>query len=226
MTSYVVCGSKSWNKRVFDEKISKLPGQWHYVGSKEELTLDSLKKLNPRFIFFLHWSWKVLPEVFNAYECINFHMTDVPYGRGGSPLQNLILRGHKETKLSALKMEEGMDTGPVYLKEDLSLEGSAQEILERSSEVAVEMIETIISKEIEPSPQEGEVVEFSRRKPEESKIPTDLTPEKLADFIRMLDGDGYPPAFFDKNGFRYIFRNARMADQKTLTADVTIIPTL
>lgn len=67
----------------------------------------------------------MVPEaVLIAAECVCFHMTDVPYGRGGSPLQNLIVRKHKKTKLTALKMTEEIDAGPVYCKRELSLDGS------------------------------------------------------------------------------------------------------
>jgi methionyl-tRNA formyltransferase len=52
----------------------------------------------------------------------------LPYGRGGSPLQNLIDLGHKDTFVSALKMTEELDAGAIYLKKPLSLEGLAEEI--------------------------------------------------------------------------------------------------
>jgi methionyl-tRNA formyltransferase len=68
----------------------------------------------PRYVFFAHWSWKIPRAVYEAHECVIFHMTDVPFGRGGSPLQNLISRGIYETKLSALRCVEEMDAGPVY----------------------------------------------------------------------------------------------------------------
>lgn len=208
MAVYLVCGSKSWNRRVFDETISKLLGDWHFAGSKEELTPSLVAQLNPKAIFFLHWSWKVPDEITGVYECINFHMTDVPYGRGGSPLQNLILRGHKLTRLSALRMTGEMDAGPVYLKEDLNLEGSAWEILGRSSEVAAGMIARIIKENIKPVPQDGEVIGFVRRTPKESRIPDNLSPKQLYDFIRILDGEGYPRAFIESGGLRYEFFDA------------------
>lgn len=212
--SYVVCGCKTWNRQVFDGVISKLPGEWHYIESKDELTADHLRKLSPKYVFFLHWSWIVPKEIFGVFECVNFHMTDLPYGRGGSPLQNLILRGHKDTKLTAHKMVEELDAGPVYLKKDLSLEGTAQEILERACELSAKMIGQIISEEPDPVPQSGEVVTFERRKPEQSKMPENASPEELYDFIRMLDAEGYPRAFMDRDGVRYVFSNARLEDGK------------
>ena len=48
-------------------------------------------------------------------------MTDLPYGRGGSPLQNLIVRGHKETKISAIKVVKELDAGPVLSSLELML---------------------------------------------------------------------------------------------------------
>ena len=55
-------------------------------------------------------------------------MSDLPYGRGGSPLQNLIIREHRKTMISAIQCVKEIDAGPVYLKKPLSLEGSAEEI--------------------------------------------------------------------------------------------------
>ena len=103
-SKYIVAGIKSWNRRVFDKTIAGYPGTWYFVSSPDELTFETVSNLAPRYIFFMHWSWKVPEEIFNNYECICFHMTDVPYGKGGSPLQNLIVRGHRHTRLSALRM--------------------------------------------------------------------------------------------------------------------------
>ncbi|MFH0770605.1 MAG: methionyl-tRNA formyltransferase [Candidatus Peregrinibacteria bacterium] len=222
-TAYVVCGCKSWNRTVFAQDIAALPGTWHFIGKRERLTAAFLKKNHPRFVFFLHWSWKVPQEIFENFECINFHMADVPYGRGGSPLQNLILRGHTTTKLSALRMTDALDAGPVYLKENMSLDGTAQEILLRSSRLAARMIGRIIREHPKPKEQRGNVVLFDRRTSGESRIPAGLSMRALHDFIRMLDGEGYPPAFLESGGFRYELRSSVLYDDH-LETHVTILP--
>src|SRR5438309_1086129 len=130
--TYLVLGCKPWNRRLFDETLRPLPGRWHYLASPGDLRLDLVDELAPRYIFFLHWSWKVPDELVQRYECVCFHMTDVPFGRGGSPLQNLIIRGLSETRLTALRMSREFDAGPVYLKEPLSLAGGAEEIYMRA----------------------------------------------------------------------------------------------
>ena len=219
--SYVVTGSRPWNRSVYKEVISKYAGNWRFIDSKEDLTLEFLDKINPRYIFFLHWSWKVPLEIIANYECVCFHMTDVPFGRGGSPLQNLIIRGHRNTKLTALRMMEDFDVGPVYIKEDLSLEGNAEEIYIRASYLSADMILRIILEQPEPEAQSGEPVIFKRRKPHESRIPDLPTTKNLYDFIRMLDAEGYPKAFIEYKGFRYEFSRAALYDG-SLMADVRI----
>jgi methionyl-tRNA formyltransferase len=221
---YIVLGSKSWNREIFETELRPLPGNWIFIATPDELTLEKLYTLKPRYLFFLHWSWIVPPEIVNGFECVCFHMTDVPYGRGGSPLQNLILRGHRETKLTALRMVQALDAGPVYLKQPLSLEGTAAEILARASALSVAMIKTILTTQPTPQPQSGEVTLFKRRKPADSAIPPLASSEKLYDFIRMLDGEGYPPACIEHAGFRYEFTRASLHDGRVV-ATVNITPT-
>jgi len=218
---YVVIGSKKWNKRIFDENISKFPGTWFFFNSLDKLNDVFLKEIKPRYIFFLHWSTIIPDIILNNYECVCFHMTDVPYGRGGSPLQNLIVSGHRKTKMTALKMIPELDAGPVYLKEDLSLEGSAEEIYIRATYVSAKMIKKIIKNEPSPIPQKGDIVKFKRRNSSQSQIPTSLSLCQLFDFIRMLDADGYPHAYLEYNGFRFKFNRATLYDEKII-CDVKI----
>lgn len=220
---YIVVGSKPWNERLFDQYLGKQSDTYWFIKSKEDLTLSNIKQWHPRYIFFLHWSWKVPDDLIEAYECVCFHMTDVPYGRGGSPLQNLILQGHSLTKLTALRMTQDFDAGPVYLKETLSLTGNAEEIYIRATELSFDMIEQIIQNQPEPLPQTGPVTTFRRRQPHESELTEVRSLQKLHDFIRMLDAEGYPKAFIQHQGFRYEFSRAAFQDG-CIVADVTITP--
>lgn len=214
---YIVVGSKPWNRRIFTNLICKYPGKWSYFDTLDNLSAESLKKINPRYIFFLHWSLLVPDYLTNNFECVCFHMTDVPYGRGGSPLQNLILNGHKNTKMTALRMVHDFDAGPVYLKRDLSLYGNAEEIYIRATYLSAVMIEEIIRTEPSPVPQSGTVVNFKRRTPAESRIPEIHDIESLYDFIRMLDAEGYPKAFFEINGYRFSFQQASLYNNRIVS---------
>lgn len=219
--TYWVLGCKPWNKKIFEQELKHLEGQWKYISNKNELSLEILQDNPPKYLFFLHWSWWVPEDILENYTCVCFHMTDVPYGRGGSPLQNLISRGHKTTMLTALKMVKAYDAGPVYLKKELSLHGNAEEILIRAGQLSSKMIQEIINGNIIPQEQTGEVVYFTRRTPEQSKVPDLKTLEALYDFVRMLDGEGYPPAFLEHSGYRFEFTRANLYHSK-LEARVSI----
>ncbi len=223
---YIVAAIRPWNKTTFHSDLVNLPGSWHFASNRTEIESLLHAYPCPRYIFFLHWSERVPDQWLDRYECVCFHMTDVPYGRGGSPLQNLIIRGHKGTKLTALKMVHSMDAGPVYLKEPLSLSGTAEEIFIRASELSAQMIKEIISTHPTPTPQSGEAVVFKRRTPAQSEIPGDLKSlESFNDFVRMLDAPGYPKAFIDYAGFRIEFSHASLDGSKLVTsASITRLP--
>ena len=152
-------------------------------------------------------------------------MTDVPYGRGGSPLQNLIARGHKETKLTALRMIAEFDAGPVYMKHPFSLEGgNAEEIFIRASRLSCILARDIARDEPTPEAQIGEVSIFKRRNPSQSALPRDVDSlEKIHDHIRMLDCEGYPHAYIDFGKFRLTFRRSSLRGG-SIEADVKISP--
>ena len=220
---YIVAGKHDWNRRVFDEHIVPLPGHWHYIDDPKQLSHDWLTEVQPRYVFFLHWSSIVPESIVQDFECVCFHMTDVPYGRGGSPLQNLIVRGHETTQLTALRMTESVDAGPIYCQLELPLHGRAQAIYERASRLSATIVAQMIEKHPTPTPQEGEVVPFKRRQPHQSRLPEAYDLIKLHDFIRMLDADGYPHAFIEHNGYRFEFTNATLSNDG-LEARVTIQP--
>ena len=209
--NYVVATIKDWHFKEFKRVSPLFSGNWTLINDKNLLTLENLRKLKPKYIFFPHWSWIVPEEILNEFICVCFHMTDVPYGRGGSPLQNLISLGHQETKLTALKMTNQLDAGAIYLKAPLLLHGSAQEIFERSAKLTFEMISSIIILEPIPFEQTGKVTTFVRRSPELSMIQGNETLTELYDLIRMMDADSYPKAFLDHGNFTLTFEKAKLS---------------
>jgi len=180
------------------------------ISTKEGLNDDVLSSLNPLWIFFPHWSWKIPKQIHEKYNCVIFHMTDLPFGRGGSPLQNLIVRGYKQTMLSAIKCVSEIDAGPIYKKVPLSLEGTAEDILKRAAVLMGEIIVFIIEKNPMPSEQIGEVVTFKRRRMEEGDICNLQNIDQVYDFIRMLDAENYPHAFLQTKYLRFEFVDAHL----------------
>ncbi|PKM13123.1 MAG: methionyl-tRNA formyltransferase [Gammaproteobacteria bacterium HGW-Gammaproteobacteria-3] len=191
------------------------------IRAPSELNLSTLSDFAPRFVFFPHWSWKIPAEVYEGFECVIFHMTDLPFGRGGSPLQNLIVRGINETQLTALRCVADLDAGPIYLKRPLLLLGTAEEILLRASKLTEEMIEYIVCELPTAQPQVGEPTIFHRRTPQDGDLAELYELEKVFDYIRMLDADGYPPAFLETEHLKMEFSRASIKLDSVI-ADVKI----
>jgi methionyl-tRNA formyltransferase len=221
MKTYVILTNRAWNYSIFDELSQRRNERWILIENSEDFKLENLKIISPDIIFIPHWSNIIKEEIFVTFECVLFHMTDLPFGRGGSPLQNLISLGFSTTKISAIRVEKGIDTGLVYLKKDLNLEGSALDIFNRAALVILDMIIEIITNSPVPIKQIGEVVKFTRRKPEQSDISNFDDLNKLYDQIRMLDAPGYPNAFCKINSLKIEFFNASL-NQNEIIANVRI----
>jgi methionyl-tRNA formyltransferase len=80
--------------------------------------------------------------------------------------------------------------------------------LTRASSLIEKMIVEIVQKKPIPQAQQGEVVEFKRRKPEDGNLAGLTELDQIYDYIRMLDAEGYPPAFLQENHIIYEFTDA------------------
>jgi methionyl-tRNA formyltransferase len=210
--SIVILTNRERNCFLANSLSQKLGIRVHLITSREKLNLDNLKQINPSWIFVPHWSEIITKEIHENFRVVIFHMTDLPFGRGGSPLQNLIVRGIENTVISAIQCTEELDAEPIYLKEPLNLNGTADEILIRASLIIEKMIIKIFTEEPSPIPQTGSITYFKRRKPDESRIePYQINNlVQLYDFIRMLDGEGYPNAFLEIGNLRITFHSPHL----------------
>ena len=221
----LLVSSRPWNRGIADRLCQRLNRRVETITASCDLNREVVAKINPQWIFVPHWSHHIPESIWGAWPTVIFHMTDLPYGRGGSPLQNLIQRGHTSTMISALRCEAGLDTGHIYLKQPLSLYGSAEEIFLRADGLIELMIERIVCEEPVTTPQEGVPVIFSRRTPDQSDLaacPVGDLPSWY-DQIRMLDAEGYPYAYLDVSGMRLEFRRVSQRSDG-LHADVRISP--
>jgi methionyl-tRNA formyltransferase len=184
------------------------------ITKPEDLSLIDLWK--PDWVFFLDWSWIIPSKIIKNYKCVCFHEADLPNFRGGSPIQNQIIRGITKTKLTAFLMDEGLDTGDILLQEDLSLEGHISDIMERVVKLTPVMIKKILNGDYTRTKQE-EGTTYKRLTPLQSQLnmlSIGLLPLKyLYNLIRMLE-DPYPNAYI-KTGMRKLtFKSAEMEENK------------
>jgi methionyl-tRNA formyltransferase len=222
----VVATVKSWNiRRFFKIKAHQASHNWVLVTHKNQLIRTLLERIEPEWVLLPHWSWIIPESVYSRFNCIVFHMTDLPFGRGGSPMQNLIARGIYQTKISAIQVVEELDAGDIYCQEDFDLSvGNADELFNRASAVIYnKMIPFIFNHAPVPQKQKGDIVCFDRRRPDQGDISRLDNIDQIYDFIRMLDGEGYPNAFVQFSGIKIEFFNAQK-DGDQITAGCRIVP--
>ena len=221
MEKIIIACSKSWflrNTNLLDSDKYDI----HLISKKEQFTLTNIEQINPRYIFFPHWSWKINYEIYSKYECIVFHTAPLPYGRGGSPIQNLILNGFKESPVCALKVTESIDAGDIYVKKDISLEGDLDTIFNRISKQVEIMISHIIETNPIPKPQEGKIHHFKRLSIDDNEIKHDMTINQIYNCIRMVDSKDFAKAYIIFGDYKIEFTNANFKDNK-LIADIKFL---
>ena len=79
--------------------------------------LDILKKLNPEMIVVVAYG-KILPvDILELpkYGCINIHASVLPKYRGAAPIQWSVINGDKQTGVTSMYMEQGLDTGDMLI---------------------------------------------------------------------------------------------------------------
>ena len=205
MTKYVIASSKEWFE--LSESHLKSNDDFIYFEKKEQLIKENLEKIEPRYIFFPHWNWLIDEEIYNNFECIVFHTAPLPYGRGGSPIQNLIVRGFNEAPVCALRVDGTVDGGAIYLKQNVSLSGTLSQIFSRINLCINQQIKELIHNEISPKEQEGEVVTFKRLKALDNEIPENSKLNEFYDRVRMLDHPEYPNSYIQHGNMRIEFEN-------------------
>jgi len=207
---YIIITKRKWDLNNF-KKLKK------NIFVLDRVNIIKIKRINPKIIFFIHWSKFINKSIFEKYLCIQFHSSNLPKGRGGSPIQNQIMLNIKKTKISAFKVSERLDSGPICIQGDLSLQGNALDILSKMEAKSVQMIKKIIkTKNLKFKKQKGKPSFFKRRKPSESKINAYKTKtiNELYDFLRMLDAPGYPKAFIKLNKFKFSFNSIKINKNK------------
>jgi methionyl-tRNA formyltransferase len=168
------------------------------ISNLEEL-YSIRESINPRVpVFFPHFS-NLLPDtLLSDFLCIGFHTGDLPRDRGGSPIQNKIIRGEYRTKVSALRLVREMDAGPVFTHRQVDLSfGNIDDMLRRISLLIADMVKEILIESPEAKEQGSEFSTFKRLSKGDNRLDFELEDlQTIYDKIRMVDGLGYEPAYF------------------------------
>ena len=131
---------------------------------KNEEFLNEIKALKPDIIVVVAYG-KILPKdllEIPRYGCMNVHGSLLPKYRGAAPIQWSIINGDEVSGITTMKMDEGMDTGDMYLSEEVKIEksdtyGSLYEKLKIvGARLAVKTLDCIVEGTIKPKKQPEE----------------------------------------------------------------------
>ncbi len=124
---------------------------------REEGVRERIADANPDFIVVAAFGQLLPREILDLAPCINLHASLLPRYRGASPVQQALLAGDRYTGVTAMLMEEGLDSGPMlawsYL--EIGSQRALGELMEDLTSLAAELTPKVLRRfeAIEPIPQ-------------------------------------------------------------------------
>lgn len=217
----LVANSKSWfnlDKSFLQLREIKIAE----VRSHSSL-VELSKALTPDYIFVPHWNWRIPDEIVEKGNVIVFHTAPLPFGRGGSPIQNLIRMGYTSAPVNALIATSELDAGPIIGSVEVGLSGSLEKIFSRVNEACNSLMLEIIKNGASAEAQTGKPFSFSRLTEKDSEITGwEENLGSVYDIIRSVDGFDYPRAFSLLGRFKIEFESAYIDETGKLRAGAVI----
>ena len=212
----IFCAYRQWSINVIEKIKNHNNINSFKVFNSQDIFLKSIKKKNDNidFIILLGWSWIIPADVISEYNCIGIHPSDLPKFRGGSPIQNQIIQGVVNTKISLISIGDKIDGGNIIMKEKINFEGDKMEdIFLNIEKSCIKILNKFFDKKGKFNSVKQNISEGSyhkRRNPKQSRLSiADFENKSLLElynFIRCLT-DPYPNAFLeDENGNKLYFK--------------------
>lgn len=157
-------------------------------------------------LFLISCTQIVGPVVRARYKkSLVIHESDLPDGRGWSPLAWQILGGRRDFTVSLIEAGDSVDSGPIWRKEKLRLEGHelSGEINDARDAVRERLMDWAVANfsSVEPKKQVGIPSYYPRREPKDSRLNPLRSLAEQFDLLRICDPRF--PAFFELRGHRY-----------------------
>ena len=214
----ICCTYRDWAKEIYNflENTFK-EHNFIMISSKEEYSEKIIHNENPDLILWYGWSWIIPKKILKKYYSVMLHPSPLPKYRGGSPIQNQIIKGETTSAVTLFKMDGGIDTGDIIYQELFSLEGDLEDIFKHityiGTDLSVKMLNNFPNLNLTPQ-DNSKSTYFKRRTPEQSEITLEelrgSTAKDLYNKIRALQ-DPYPNAFIKcKNGTKLYLTKSQL----------------
>ncbi len=162
----------------------------------------------------------IKPDVLAQVPMLNLHFSLLPRWRGAAPVERAVLAGDKETGVCVMKLDEGLDTGPIYECQKVSVgeEETADELRRRLADIGTDLLLRLLANGLpEPRPQTGEPTYAAKVEPAERRLDFTLPATDVLRVIRV------GRAWTSFRGRRLIVHRARLAEAAR-TVGKTLVP--
>ena len=152
--------------------------------------------------------------------CINVHASLLPRWRGAAPIQRAILAGDETTGVTIMRMEQGLDTGPMLLKRETEIgRKNAAELTAELARLGAEALVDWLDNPSEPVAQPDEGITYaSKIDKAEARIDWTRPAEEIERQVRAFAPS--PGAWFNANGERVKLLETEIADASGSPGDV------
>ncbi len=137
------------------------------------------------------------------------HESDLPRGKGWSPVSWQVLEGKNEIPVTLFEASTGVDSGDIYFQENIQLKGDEllEEIKNKQGLVTNRLIQQYVKfyPEVSGRKQVGESTFYDKRTPKNSELDINKSIEEQFNLLRIVDNERYP-AYFMKNGVKYTLK--------------------
>jgi methionyl-tRNA formyltransferase len=160
--------------------------------------------------------------------CLNLHGSLLPRWRGAAPIQRAVMAGDAETGVAVMRMEEGLDTGPVAMVERIAIdpEMTAGDVHDRmmrlGADLMVRALAALSRGALGFTPQAEEGVTYARKiGKDEARIDWSLPAGEVHNRIRGLSP--FPGAWFEAEGARVKALRSTLVESAGLAAPGTLV---
>ncbi|MEK6600085.1 MAG: methionyl-tRNA formyltransferase [Deltaproteobacteria bacterium] len=160
---------------------------------KDETFITAIRNFSPDVIAVVAYG-KILPKTILDIPpkgCINVHASLLPKYRGAAPINWAIINGEKETGITTMLLDEGMDTGDMLLTEKVEIrdDDTASSLYDRlkyiGADLLIKTIKGIKSETIRPIPQDDSQATYAPMlKKEDGRIDWTMKAEEIKNLIR------------------------------------------
>jgi methionyl-tRNA formyltransferase len=191
--------------------------------------IEKIKEISPDIIIVAAYG-KILPlELLEIPRlgCVNIHASLLPRFRGAAPINRSIMAGDRETGVTLMYMEEGLDTGDMIAKAstEIGRKNAVQlhdELAEMGAELLIEYLPRIAEGDINPEKQDDSLSCYAPMiSKEEGRIDFSKTAESIECFVRGMPVR--PGAYTDCCGQQMKIRGAVVSERQSDAAPGTII---